>query len=573
LLLTIPLAVFCQGYSNQMIFGYAGGAQSVSDPEYGLNILRFTDGSIQVDNNQTGEAFFNDTNAAISDSVGNLLFYFNGIDVFNKAHKVIVSGDTLNPQQCCGYDIQQGAVILPAPAISGKYYLFYETELIRTLPNNSLEFSSNGFYCAEINIFAQNGLGEVTNRKQMLLMDTVEHGKISTVRHGNGRDWWIIVPDLKTNRIYSFLLDSKGVTLELINEVGIPRVSGAGQAHISSNGNKYVIESGLYFDKGFYLDLYDFDRCSGTVSNHQQIYAPNDTVISVGAAVSANSKYLYSSTLEKMYQYDLESADILASRTLVGTYDGFLDPFPTQFFTCFLAPDNKIYVVTTSGSRTLHVINTPDEAGQFCNFQNHGFRLDCYNNGTAPNFANYRLGPIDSSACDTLGLNNDPVSWWRYEQANVQSLKVEFTDLSYHEPADWLWTFGDGETSTEVHPIHTYLTAGVYQVCLTVSNVHGTNTHCKTLYVGVTPTENLTLQSQIKVFPNPFQGHLRVTIENEMLDGATLLLYNQLGQLVQQEQMQLGINPLATERLTTGAYYWLVRSEGMVVKSGMVVKY
>ncbi|TVR77751.1 MAG: PKD domain-containing protein [Chitinophagaceae bacterium] len=49
---------------------------------------------------------------------------------------------------------------------------------------------------------------------------------------------------------------------------------------------------------------------------------------------------------------------------------------------------------------------------------------------------------------------------------------VQFTDNSV-DAVDWLWDFGDGNTSTDQNPVHTYLNTGTYSVSLTVSNIAG----------------------------------------------------------------------------------------------------
>jgi len=53
---------------------------------------------------------------------------------------------------------------------------------------------------------------------------------------------------------------------------------------------------------------------------------------------------------------------------------------------------------------------------------------------------------------------------------------VEFTDLSTGDPTSWLWGFGDGGTSTQQNPAHTYSAAGTYDVSLTVTNTWGSDT-------------------------------------------------------------------------------------------------
>ncbi|OPX66244.1 MAG: PKD domain protein [Methanoregulaceae archaeon PtaB.Bin056] len=57
----------------------------------------------------------------------------------------------------------------------------------------------------------------------------------------------------------------------------------------------------------------------------------------------------------------------------------------------------------------------------------------------------------------------------------VTPLVVNFTDLSTGTPTSWAWDFGDGNTSNDQNPVHTYESAGIYTVNLTVSNSYGTD--------------------------------------------------------------------------------------------------
>ncbi len=72
--------------------------------------------------------------------------------------------------------------------------------------------------------------------------------------------------------------------------------------------------------------------------------------------------------------------------------------------------------------------------------------------------------------------------------------EIQFTDLSAGSPESWIWTFGDGATSTVQNPVHTYQTVGQYTVTLTASNGFGSDTETKTEYLLVTavPEEKLT---------------------------------------------------------------------------------
>lgn len=72
-------------------------------------------------------------------------------------------------------------------------------------------------------------------------------------------------------------------------------------------------------------------------------------------------------------------------------------------------------------------------------------------------------------ASDTLGCAEETIS---------------FTDLSDHRPAKWLWDFGDGNTSIEQNPVHTYLVDGVYTVRLEIEDQFGCGAeHEKNRYI------------------------------------------------------------------------------------------
>ena len=65
-------------------------------------------------------------------------------------------------------------------------------------------------------------------------------------------------------------------------------------------------------------------------------------------------------------------------------------------------------------------------------------------------------------------------------------LTVTFLDLSKNAPKQWYWKFGDGTTSEERNPVHTYAAEGKYTVELTVSNEGGADTKIVPDYITVT---------------------------------------------------------------------------------------
>jgi PKD repeat protein len=77
--------------------------------------------------------------------------------------------------------------------------------------------------------------------------------------------------------------------------------------------------------------------------------------------------------------------------------------------------------------------------------------------------------------------------------SEADDLTVTFTDLSYDPDGtvtSWLWEFGDGNSSSDRHPVHTYGGAGTYEVTLTVTDNEGA-TGSETQTVSVTAPGNL----------------------------------------------------------------------------------
>lgn len=440
-----------------------------------------------------------------------------------------------------------------------------------------LTHEGTGVYQTIIDTKANNGYGKIISKKKPLLVDTIQLGKLTAVKHANGRDWWIPINKSHSNLYYIFLYDPSGFQLYQKQNIGLEPPEDLGQAVFSPDGSKYVKFNTAYTSWDPYIDIYDFDRCSGLFSNHQRILF-DDNPLSGGAAISRNSRYLYISSYLNIWQYDLWAQDIASTRELVAIYDGFVEIFPAHFNMAQLAPDGKIYVTPTNSIRYLHVIHNPDLPYPYCNVEQHGIETPTYITFGAPNYPNYRLGPLDGSPCDTLGFNNIPLSRFRYGQDSLDALLVNFTNLSDYEPARWHWDFGDGAVSQDTSPVHLFAQPGKYKICLTVSNQNGSHTSCQTLFLGVTPSENPVLQAQIQVYPNPFGERLAIAFSADHLRQPVFLLYDIAGRLVRREPLSVGVHELDTGDLPKGIYYWTVQALGQVgapaqrVKGGKLVK-
>jgi len=566
LLLLCPTVLFGQIFDNTWILGYNN--DTILSNLRGISILTFPNARLKIEQNTALFRFnFNGTNTSFSDSSGNVLSYTNGVHIGNAAWEIMENGDYMtNAAEVQGEVYPQWFLALPFPGQPQKQLYFYENEGYST----TLSFHATKLLYCIMDLSLEQGLGKVIDRDSILIQDTLAVGKISAIKHANGRDWWVLVNEKNSNRFYRILVDPNGIHLLGSQTIGEMVVDGVGQAGFSPNGEHYFIYGTVSSTVGAYINLYNFDRCSGSFSNHRHYHFDSNGW--GGGSFSPNSKYLYINYFTQSYQYDLEALDVWASRVKVAEYDGFLDPSNTTFFLMQLAPDGKIYSSCPGGLKSMHIIHNPDEPGLACYYEQHGVALPTYNALSIPTFPNYRLGPLDGSSCDTLGIDNLPIAWWRSEQDTLEPSMVYFHDLSYYEPATWSWDFGDGlPGSSERHPQHTFPAPGNYEVCLTVSNANGSNTLCRTLHFNASSAQNPDIVEHISVSPNPFRERLAVAMSIN-LRSPVIRLYNHIGRLVRVEQLYFGITEIETGALPAGMYFWEVTAAGEPIKSGKLMK-
>jgi uncharacterized protein (TIGR02145 family) len=86
-----------------------------------------------------------------------------------------------------------------------------------------------------------------------------------------------------------------------------------------------------------------------------------------------------------------------------------------------------------------------------------------------------------------------PVVMFEADRTNVlEGDTIHFTDRTSYEPTGWLWSFGDGNTSTEQQPAHSYNSPGTYTVTLEATNESGSSSDEKADYINVIETGTFT---------------------------------------------------------------------------------
>lgn len=394
-------------YEKRDYIWLTGYSSNPDDLDFGGSIIDFHSVPPSV-SYEYREMDFDLTSTGICDPNGNLLFYFNGYYIANQTLDTMENGGGLNPDFSLPQDrLAQGGLALPFPGFDNVYYLLHEpATFVGNMDGNIAGVFT--LYYSLINMNLNNGEGTVMQKNYPFIQDTLDYGGIQATRHANGRDWWIIVAEYNSNRYYTILLSPLGLVNYEIQQIGLDVPSGLGQAVFSPDGSRYARVEFIDVQTGTFLDFYDFDRCSGLLSNHTRIHILGGW-LGGGVAFSPNSRFLYFSNIDHVFQYDLEAADIASTKDTVAVWDGFVDGLPIRFYFPQLGPDLKIYIAASFTSPYMHIIHSPDLEGEACNVEQRGLQLPTHNRRTVPNFPNFRLGPLDGSPCDTLGIDM-PVS-------------------------------------------------------------------------------------------------------------------------------------------------------------------
>jgi hypothetical protein len=322
--------------------------------------------------------------ATISDQSGNLLFYTNGITVWNRNHLTMTNGTGLNGDQSS----TQSAIIVPVPS-SNRYFIF-------TSDADATAGSGFGICYSEVDMNLSGGLGAITATKNVSLQSP-SCEKLCAVRHCNGVDTWVISHDWGNNTFRCWLVTAGGITTFAWSNAGVV-VNGItqgsyGQLKANQQGDRLVACYYGFAGSGLNrIEVYNFNNLTGAVTNAMNI----STEIGVyGCEFSPNGQLIYASTNGgNLIQWNLSGGtlpSIQTSRTLVFSSGPF-------FGSLQLGPDGKIYAARNSTA--LSVINQPNVPGLGCGYSNLTISLAGRNGRMGlPNFAPYfpptPVGPIE----------------------------------------------------------------------------------------------------------------------------------------------------------------------------------
>ncbi|MBK8599866.1 MAG: T9SS type A sorting domain-containing protein [Flavobacterium sp.] len=219
--------------------------------------------------------------ASISDANGNLLFYTNGINVWDKTNTIMPNGSGL-----LGHDSSiQSAVIVPFPGIMNKYYIF--TSYVTYFQTPNLNNNPYNYSIVDMNLNGNKGdiipgqknlpiFGETSSIP--LLQNGVSGEAMTSTLSNNLNSYWLLIPvTYPTNKLFAYKIDNSGLinspitsTLDFLANTHGPVTGVVNQTHIRINqslrtGLRLLSISKNY--SNYQTKIYNFDCSTGTINS------------------------------------------------------------------------------------------------------------------------------------------------------------------------------------------------------------------------------------------------------------------------------------------------------------------
>lgn len=429
-------AVVAQKQSNNWYFGNGAG-------------ISFAGGTVSVLTDGVTDA--PEGVATISDKYGNLLFYTDGITIWNRQHHYMQHATHLPGH----FSSTQSAIIVPQPGNDSLFYVFTVDAF----------GGIKGLQYTIVNMNWDNGLGDVIQFPIQLLTPTCE--KVTAIKHCNNKDIWIITRSRTANAYYAWLLTAGGLSASpVISTVSNSPADDIGYLKGSPDGKKLVAVN--YYSTS---ELSEFDNINGIVSNtvriaERPVIAGSDEANSYGAEFSPDSKMLYISTSYSQgvitfvaasvdqYQIGVHDSTAIANSHYTVTTDA------NMHSAMQLGYNNKIYVAENRKSK-LSCINQPNLQGAAAGFQLNAIDLGggiCFNG--LPTFIQSLFNPLYGGYDFSYAGDCNPL---------LQ--KFSINDLTYVDSVKWNFddaASGSQNTSTALSPTHQFNAFRVYSVLLKV---------------------------------------------------------------------------------------------------------
>jgi gliding motility-associated-like protein len=325
-----------------------------------------------------------------SDVEGKLVLYSNGTTVWNASNNVIEGAANLVQSPSPNYP----GLIVPIPESDGLFYVFSIDDSKGNANANSVEFP---IFYSKIDMALNAGSGKKVGLT-LLLRNETSFG-MTTVKHCNNVDYWLVIHKGTGNGFLSYLITTNGIDTDqaIESKVGIPFIGSSlglqQEIIISEDGKKLAVTKPANPEGGF-IELFDFDNVTGKITRSITTYKNLGKI--KGAALSPDGKFIYVSIFEnqqpisatefrndfKVVQYRTTFAPayekVILTKSFTGQKSGGLGEFLLDvgsFGNLKLGPNGKIYLAHLDAT-ALSIILDPNNAGLACDLDYQGLSLN-----------------------------------------------------------------------------------------------------------------------------------------------------------------------------------------------------
>lgn len=427
--------------------------------------------------------------ASIADFCGALLFYTDGITVWDSTHQIMLNGDGLlgDPSST------QSAIVIPQPSNNNRYFIFTVGDIF---PRTGLNYSI-------VDMTLNGGLGGVIpgQKNINLLADSTE--KITAAINATGDSAWILTFAEQNagtgnfNSFYAFKLTASGVDLAATVRSTFSNVQTTdrrGYLKVSPDGSTLAMMTQQFVDAtnvnetGRGAWLFNFNNATGRVFNALRLPFPAG-LNAYGTEFSPDSSKLYVdlNTMQNgingdrvLYQYDRNLPNFQNQPVVIYQTDTSDSNDNVARGGLQLGPDGIIYY-TRKGTQWLATINNPNATGVATNFALDGFRVintSIVQEGLPP-FYNAFLNPS-----------------FEFTEACVgNSSLFNAAGIATCPGSTVLWDFGDPasgvlNSATTAAATHVFNSTGVFTVTLRITTARGVFTSSKDIVIEDSPVAN-----------------------------------------------------------------------------------
>ena len=447
----------------------------------------------------------------ISDNDGKLLFYSDGVHVWNKNHEIMQNTLASSPGgTLMGHSSStQSCIAVPKPVDPNAYYIFTADDRL----------GSNGATYSRLDMTANGGLGDIDLAEKNVPMFSPATEKIAAASNSNGSDYWVIFHKWDSDTFLVYALTSSGVQL------ATPVISVAGSAHTGlspfddkSGYMKTSISGSLLaltkLESGT-CELFHFNYAVGIVS-HITTISHTSLENPYGLEFSADDKFLYVSEFlgNEIHQWDISSLD---SVTINASHQIIATTAPGVGGALQMGPDLKIY----------HARNQTNYLGRI-EFPSYG--------GTACNYVDEAvlLGPaLQSAKISMSGLPNfKPTYYMNMALFNYQcdcSHDTNFFSVTsplFFDTAYWNFNWPTSDTSfhrqsCESEMYFVFDSTGIYKVELIISSGGLLDTFSLNVIAARTPEFDFGVDTIFMTSGNPIVLDPNVVGNNYSYDWST----------------------------------------------------